>query len=101
MRYNTTTGKIEPGNATTAAEARVKGMALNTATQAGDTVTAIQKGVVNVGDALDSLTYDDIVYLSDTDGTLADAAGTVSLVFGKVVPAWGATTADKLLDIDL
>jgi hypothetical protein len=44
------------------------------------------------------------LYLSDTDGTVADAAGTTSVVLGRVVPGFGTTTgtaADKLFFIDL
>lgn len=100
VRYNVTTGKVELGKGTTAAEARKGGIAVQSAA-AGETVTAVRKGDLDVGNALSALTYDDDVYLSDTDGILADAAGTVSLIVGTVVPAWGATTADKLLRVDL
>lgn len=100
VRFSVTTGKIEKGNGTTAAEARKGGLALNTAA-AGETVTAVRKGLVDLGNALGDLTYDDDVFLSDTDATLADTAGTVSLIVGVTVPAWGATTADKLLRLDL
>lgn len=101
VRYNVTNGKIELGNATLAAEARAGGIAIEGASVAGVTVTAVRKGLVDVGDALDALTYDDDVFLSNTDGVLADVAGTVSAIVGTVVPAWGATTADKLLRVDL
>jgi hypothetical protein len=47
------------------------------------------------------MAFDADVYLSDTDGTLATTAGTTSLVVGTVVPGWAATTADKLLRVDL
>lgn len=100
VRLNVTTGKIEKGNGSTAAEARKGGLSLNTAS-AGETVTALRKGLADLGNALGDLTYDDDVFLSDTDATLADAAGTVSLIVGTTVPAWGATTADKLLRLDL
>lgn len=100
VRLNVTTGKIEKGNGSTAAEARKGGLALNTAA-AGETVTSVRKGLIDLGNALGDLTYDDDVFLSDTDATLADAAGTVSLIVGTTVPAWGATTADKLLRLDL
>jgi len=101
VRYNVTTGKIELGNGTLAAEARKGGIAIDSASVAGITITAVRKGIIDVGDALSALTYDDDVFLSDTDGTLADAAGTVSLIVGTVVPVWGYTTADKNLRIDL
>lgn len=100
VRFNTTNGKVELGNGTSAAEARRGGIALRSAA-AGETLTFVRKGVLDVGDALATLTYDDDVYLSDTDGTLADAAGTTSLVVGTVVPGYAATTPDKLLRVDL
>jgi hypothetical protein len=101
VRYNTTSGKIELGKGTAAAEARKGGIAITSANAAGVTITAVRKGTVDVGDALAALTYDDDVYLSDTDGTLADAHGTVTLIVGTVVPVWGYTTADKALRVDL
>ncbi len=100
VRLNVTTGKIELGNATTTAEARRGGLA-ETSVGAGQTVSVIRKGLVDVGNALSALAYDADVFLSDTDATLADAAGTVSLVVGTVFPVWGATAADKVLRLDL
>lgn len=100
VRINVTTGQIELGKGTNAAEARKGGLALHAAALY-ETVTAVRKGIVDVGEALVNLTLDDDVFLSDTDGTLADTAGTVTLIVGTVVPGWGATTADKLLRLDL
>lgn len=100
VRLNTTNGKVEKGNASSAAEARKGGIALNSA-DAGFPVTMLRKGVVDLGAAVDALTYDDDVFLSNTDATLADAAGTTSLIVGTIVPGWGETTADKLLRVDL
>lgn len=100
VRYNTTTGKVELGKATTAAEARDGGIALNSAA-AGLTVTAMKTGIIDLGAAVDSMAYDADVYLSDTDGTLADSAGTVAKVVGTIVPGWGETTADKLVRVDM
>jgi hypothetical protein len=77
------------------------GVAISEANQAGITITAVRKGVVDLGDALDALAFNAVVYASDTDGTLGDAAGTVSKVVGEVIPAFGATTADKLLRVNL
>lgn len=99
-RYNTTTGRIEKGNATNANEAKAGGILISGGV-AGQAVTAVKRGVVDVGNALDALAYDAPVYLSDTDGKLADAPGTVNRQVGKVVPAWGNTTADKLLQVEL
>jgi hypothetical protein len=100
-RLDTTTGQITSGNASSAAEARSGGIAIDAANAAGITVTIVRKGWIDIGDALSALAYDADVFLSDTDGTLATTAGTTSKVIGTVVPAFGATTADKLLRVDL
>lgn len=101
VRLNTTNGKVELGNGTSTTENRSGGIALNSAA-AGETVKVLRKGWLDMGDALTDLTYDDDVFLSDTDGVLADTAGTASKIVGTVVPAWGhPTTADKLLRVDL
>ena len=102
VRIDVTTGKVTLAKATGAAEARVFGMALETVI-AGQSVTVVKRGVMDIGDAPNdnSMTYDDDVFLSDTDGTIADTAGSVNTIVGQTVPSWGATTADKLLHIDL
>lgn len=100
VRFDTSSGKIVLANAASAANARVRGIALQTAI-AGQTTTVVQKGIVDVGNALAALSYDQDVYLSNTDGTLADAAGTTSKVAGIVVPGYSSETPDKLLWIDL
>lgn len=103
-RLDTSSGKYTKANGTTAPEARIYGIATGgKANVANEPVTAIRKGVVD-GYDLSALAYDAPVYLSDTDGTLADAAGTVSVVVGRVIPGFGitlGTAADKLLFIDL
>lgn len=101
VRIDATTGKYTLGNGTTATEAAVRGIACVTATLANMTTTVMQRGLLDVGDALDALNYGVPVYLSDTDGTLADSAGTTSVVVGRVVAAWGDTSGDKLLAVDL
>jgi len=100
VRLSTSNGKVELGNASTAAEARSGGIAINSA-RAGMPVTFVRRGVVDLGNALGGLAYDADVYLSDTDGTLATTAGTVSKIVGTVVPGHGHTTADKLLRVAL
>lgn len=99
-RWNTSTGKFELGNATSAAEVG-DGFIAQKTVAIGDTLTGLKGPVVlDVGSALSSLNYGADVFLSDTDGTLADAAGTVSTKVGKVVPGW-AGTAKKLLRLVL
>lgn len=102
VRIDTTSGRFTLANATAAAEARVYGLATRSV-QAGEPVTAIRKGVID-GVDLASLDYDAAIYLSNTDGTLADAAGTVSVVVGRVIPGTATrlgTGYDKLLFVDL
>lgn len=101
VRLDTTTGKFVKAQATNAGNARVCGMVITKAVAANQTVTVVRKGWLNVGDALSALNFDADVFLSDTAGTAADGAGTVSKVIGTVVPGWGATAGDRLLRIDL
>lgn len=97
VRIDATTGKYTPSNGTTTTEYLARGIAINTGDYANATISVIRKGIIDVGNALSALSFGATVYLSDTDGTLADAAGTQTLIVGYVVPAWGNTSADKLL----
>ena len=102
VRLDTSSGKATNANGTAAPEARILGIALKSV-PAGMAVTILRKGVLD-GFALAALAYDAAVYLSDTDGRLDDTAGTVSVVVGRVIPAFATTlgtAADKLLFVDL
>lgn len=100
VRQDAVTGKITRANATTAEEAGQKrGMALRSA-DPNITVTALKRGKVDVGEALAALAFDTPLYLSDTDGKLADGPGTLTILAGAVIPAWASTTADRLLWLD-
>lgn len=102
VRIDGTTGKFTKSNATDATEARTYGLT-SRAVVAGMPVTAIKKGVMD-GLNIAALAYDADVFLSNTDGTLADAAGTVSKVLGKVIPGNAVTlgtSPDKLMLIDI
>jgi len=100
VRRDTSNGKVTPSNATTSAEARSAGIALQSAA-AGESLEVIRKGLVDLGNILGDLDYDADVYLSDTDGRLADAAGSVEKIVGTVEPVFAHTTADKVLRVDL
>jgi hypothetical protein len=96
-----TAGKFTNSNGTTAPEARVWGIATRTVA-ANEPLTAVRRGI------LDGFTfsqaYDAAIYLSDTDGRLADAAGTVSTAIGRVIPGWSqllGAAASKLLSVEL
>jgi hypothetical protein len=101
VRLDTTAGTFTNSNGTTAPEARTYGIATKSVA-AGETVTALKVGV------LDGFTfsqaYDAAIYVSDTDGRLGDAAGTVSKVAGRVIPGTSTTLGtayDKLLSVEL
>ncbi len=97
-RFDATTGKIALGNGSTAAEIAPGGIAVHAAA-IGESLTIINEGIVDVGEALAALSFGDFIYVSDTDGTFGSAAGdsTVDTIVGQVYPGWDNTVADKLL----
>jgi hypothetical protein len=102
IRLDTTTGRWTNGNGTTAPEARVTHIATRTVS-GGEALTGVRRCTID-GLVLDALAYDAPVYVSDTDGRLADATGTVTALVGRVVPGFAVTlgtAADKLLDVQL
>ena len=102
VRFDTSLGTFTPANGTTAAEARVYGIATKTV-GAGQALTAIRQGVLD-GFVLTGVAYDGALYLSDTDGRIADAAGTVPIVLGRVITGHAQTLGvapDKLVLVDL
>ncbi len=72
------------------------GLALNPAAP-GQAVDVIHEGEV-AGLNLSTIAYDGFVYLSDTAGNLADAAGTTAVRVGRVVSR-SDPTQTKLADI--
>ena len=103
VRFDPATGKFTLANATTAAEAGLYGISTNVVNvKAGGTITAIKRGLMD-GFAF-TQSYGAAVFLSDTDGRLGDAAGTVPVKIGTIVSAWAqpiGAAADKLLSIEL
>lgn len=103
FRLNTTTGKLEKGNGTSAGElGNIGGALLDDVTpisMTGTIVLADSNAIIDLGDALDALAFDAPVFIGDTDGTLSDTAGTVSRKYGDVIPGFGNASgvADKLL----
>lgn len=96
-----TDGKFTNGNGTSTTENRIYGVATKSVI-AGQPVTAIAKGVMD-GFTF-SQAYDAILYASDTDGRIGDAAGTASKIIGRVIPGWAetlGTAAAKLLRVEL
>lgn len=96
-----TAGKFTNGNGTTTTENDVYGIATRTVV-AGQPLTAIKKGL------MDGFTFSQaywaLIYVSDTDGRLGDAAGTASKVVGRVFPGNAnvlGAAIDKILLVDL
>lgn len=82
--HSDTDGDMILSDASVAGTAIFDGLVLNNSAADGDPITIINRGAV-YGFDLSSQTYGDVIYLSDTSGALADAAGTVSVAVGKVV----------------
>lgn len=89
LRVDATTGKAMLGNATSADEiGGLRGIALSDQKYVGDSVTLFRFGLLDFGDALDDMDYGESIHLSDTDGTLADTAGSTAAIVGKVFPVF-------------
>ena len=103
VRFDPDTGRFLNADASAADTANVYGIALTDA-RAGQGVTALRRGWIE-GINLDALNYDAPVYLSDTAGAIADAAGTTSVLIGRVLPVHGhernTGTPSKLLAVAL
>lgn len=80
--YQTSAGKAAPADANAAGLQQVRGIAVNAAA-AGQPVDLIVKGLL--GGFTISQAYDTRIFVSDTVGALADAAGTMSVPVGRVV----------------
>lgn len=96
------TGQWVLGNASSAAEVGTgkKGIALASAI-VGETLTVLSRGILDLGDVFGSQDVADPIYLDDTDGTLGDAAGTVSTIVGRITGIWINTTVRKVLFVDI
>lgn len=98
---STGAGRWTNAKATAYDEADAWGLATRTAV-AGETITAVRRGIVD-GLDVSSLDYGAIVFLSDTDGRVADAHGTLIRPIGRVIPATAVplgTAYDRLLELD-
>lgn len=80
--YQLTTRKVGLADANAAGLQQFRGLALKSV-GAGQAVSVLKKGTVE-GFDLSSLDGDARVYLSDTVGELADAAGTMTVPVGRV-----------------
>ena len=82
--YQTTSGTVGVADANVANKQQCRGIALNGG-GAGQAIDVLRRGRV-YGYTLSDQTYDDPIFLSDTAGALADAAGTLEVPVGLVVP---------------
>lgn len=80
--YQLTTGKVGVADANAAGKQQFRGIALKSV-GAGQAVSVLKRGFVT-GFGISGLNRDAAVYLSDTAGSLADAAGTMSVICGRV-----------------
>ncbi len=81
--YQASTGKIGVADANVAGKQQFRGIALRGGS-AGQAISVLRYGHV-AGFAVSGLNADAPVYLSDTAGALADAAGTMTVNAGRVV----------------
>lgn len=112
FRLNQSTGKATKANGSVldeAAQVTAAGtfittlyIAIDQARQAGNAVTGVKKGLLD-GFDLSALAIGAKVYLSNTDGALGDAPGTINTLVGRVQPApltGTPTVQDKLLAVN-
>lgn len=102
VRIDATTGKFTNAKATDSTEADVYGIATRTV-KSGMPVTAIRRGVL-AGFDFTNQDQNAKIYLSDTDGRIADAAGTVGRCLGSIIPGTATVVGDdysKMLRVDV
>ncbi len=80
--YVTTAGKAGVADANAAGKQQFRGIALK-GVAAGEICPVLVKGYLS-GYGLSGVAYDGAVYLSDTAGSLADGAGTMTVICGRV-----------------
>lgn len=80
--YFPSTGKVGIADANAAGKQQFRGIALNGG-GAGQGISVLHEGEI-FGFTLTSLNADALVFLSDTAGALADAAGTMTVRCGRV-----------------
>jgi hypothetical protein len=82
--YINTSGKVDLCDGNAAGKYQFRGIALETV-GAGQAVSVLQEGIL-YGFDLSNVAYDGLVYVGDTAGDLADAAGTKTIFVGRCVP---------------
>jgi hypothetical protein len=100
--FDGTTGKVYNSDANDASHDTCWGVSLRTV-GAGEGVTLLRKGWL-FGVDVSGLDFGAGVYVSNTKGRLADAAGSASILVGMVLPVFGeqtGTTAAKGIYVDV
>lgn len=97
--YLTSAGTFGVADANDSGKEQVRGIAL-AAGAAGETIPMLKRGPL-AGYTLTSQAYDAPIYLSNTAGALADAAGTMTVVVGRVMPLNDRPTYTKVLWVDV
>lgn len=95
--YILTTGKVGVADANAGGKFQFRGIALNGAS-AGEAVDVLHDGLL-YGFGVSGLSADAKVYLSDTAGGLDTAAGSATVVAGRVVSLTDSPTLTKVLRI--
>jgi hypothetical protein len=94
--FQDSNGKYQLADANAAGEQQVRGLTLEAGVN-GQVVSILKQGYV-AGFTLTSQSFDDPIFLSDTVGVLADAAGTLAVPVGLVANiAQDASTITKVL----
>lgn len=98
--YQLTAGTFGIADANASGKQQARGVAL-AAGGAGQTISMLRRGEC-YGFTVSGLNADAIVYLSDTAGALADAAGTMTVNCGRitVVPQSGSAVKVAFFDFD-
>jgi len=99
--FDGTNDTVWPSDANDAAKDAVAGIACRTVA-IGETVTCLRRGYMSGWSNLP--VPGSVVFVSDTAGALADAAGTLSLAVGVVFPVQGqplGTAADRILLVEI
>lgn len=105
--YIDTNGKAAVASASAAGTAEAIGINRSESTTVANMPAELLRSAkvalydANGANILDGLAYGAMVYLSNTPGRLADAAGTVNKPIGRVIPLWDNNPPTKILDFDL
>lgn len=96
--YLATTGKFGIAGANAAGKQQFRGVFLRSGA-AGEVVPLLVRGHV-YGFTVSGVAYDTILYLSDTPGSLGDAAGTKSVPAARIVPMPDGSNLSKVVFVN-